>query len=145
MYPSGGLIELYSASTVWLQVILCSMPRLRHLNVSTCGDLTDNAFLLGPSEHNKPGSLALTSVDMSGCGGLTNVAVKHLTEACGPSLRSINLSWTEVGCLSTHRGNNHSQQKWYKLCWWRTYLPVQKSVNWIFPLTSADSRLCHMT
>ena len=38
----------------------------------------------------------LSSVDISGCGGITSVAVRHLTSLSGPHLRHVSISFTKI-------------------------------------------------
>ena len=35
-------------------------------------------------------------MDISGCGGITAVAVRHLTSLCGPFLRFVSISFTNI-------------------------------------------------
>ena len=85
-------------------------PGLKHLNVSSCKNITDDAFAIpnfkkGTSstgstfQTSQPGC-SLTSVDISGCHSLSTVAVKHLVSLCGPSLTSVNLAWTGINCVA---------------------------------------------
>ena len=83
-------------------------PGLKHLNLSSCRNITDAAFAVPNSESNTSETAAqsshpgcnLTSVDISGCQALSTVAVKHLVAICGPNLTSINLAWTGVSCTA---------------------------------------------
>ena len=97
-----------------MALICC--PGLKHLNLSSCQNITDEVFFLPHStnialvpesktimdtSHSKhsPGR-NLTSVDISGCNSLSTMAVRHLVDLCGPSLTTLNLSWTGVGCTA---------------------------------------------
>lgn len=90
-------------------------PGLKHLNLSSCLNITDAAFAVPNSESNtsetasaNTGSAThsshpgcnLTSVDISGCQALSTVAVKNLVAICGANLTSINLAWTGVSCTA---------------------------------------------
>ena len=90
-------------------------PGLKHLNLSSCRNITDTAFAVPNSESNtserasaNTGSAThsshpgcnLTSVDILGCQALSNVAVKYLVAICGANLTSINLAWTGVSCTA---------------------------------------------
>ena len=90
-------------------------PGLKHLNLSSCRNITDSAFALPnfgnststtsstksalPTYTSQPGG-NLTSVDISGCQSLSTVAVKYLVGLCGASLKSVNLAWTGVNCTA---------------------------------------------
>ncbi|XP_072174296.1 uncharacterized protein [Diadema setosum] len=90
-----------------IQILLMGLPKLSSLNLSMCGNITDNVFYLDesqlkpggdiPSSKHKPGS-NLVSVDLSGCQRLTNTCIRHLLELCGPKLRSLNVSCTNMDC-----------------------------------------------
>ena len=84
-------------------------PGLRHLNLSSCKNITDQAFAFTKlhdqgrpeaSQHACRAGANLASVDISGCRSLSSMAIKHLVDLCGPSLMSINLAWTGVGSIA---------------------------------------------
>ena len=84
-------------------------PGLRHLNLSSCKNITDQAFAFTKShdqgrpeasQHACRAGANLASVDISGCQSLSSMAIKHLVDLCGPSLMSINLAWTGVGSIA---------------------------------------------
>ena len=85
-------------------------PFLKHLNLSSCLNITDAAFALSNTNNNtsstassnhspQPGH-SLTSIDISGCQSLSAVAVKYLVGLCGANLTSINLAWTGINCTA---------------------------------------------
>ncbi|XP_056002186.1 uncharacterized protein LOC125662696 [Ostrea edulis] len=84
--------------------ILRNLHHLRHLNVSSCKNITDNAFLLNLDQHLRREEYgladsyecSLTSIDVSGCHGLTNMAVRNLVTMTGPTLQHVSMSWTNL-------------------------------------------------
>lgn len=90
--------------------ILKNLPDLRHLNVSSCNNITDRAFRLDKDQHKRRkhavengGSTevevypcSLTSIDVSGCRCLTNLAIHNLASLTGPTLQHVCLSWTKL-------------------------------------------------
>nr|XP_034319047.1 uncharacterized protein LOC117687055 [Crassostrea gigas]XP_034319048.1 uncharacterized protein LOC117687055 [Crassostrea gigas] len=84
--------------------ILKNLPELRHLNVSSCNNITDEAFLLDKDQHRRRKHTAetevypcsLTSIDVSGCRCLTNLAIHNLASLTGPTLQHVCLSWTKL-------------------------------------------------
>ena len=92
-------------------------PQLKHINLSSCKNITDKVFAINnghldasdvdithcPPGLSEPAYLAgknLTSVDVSGCQSLTSNAIRNLVDLCGPSLVSVNVAWTGVGCVA---------------------------------------------
>ncbi|XP_068711502.1 uncharacterized protein [Montipora foliosa] len=92
-------------------------PGLKHLNLSGCRNITDAAFALPTSVksslntcnaadsfssriHLSQPGCSLTSVDISGCGSISTVAVKYLVALCGPDLKSVNLACTGVDSIA---------------------------------------------
>lgn len=85
-------------------------PSLKHLNLSSCNNITDAAFALsnfkksasnkGSANHASQPGHSLTSVDISGCQSLSTVAVKYLVGLCGANLTSVNLAWTGMNCTA---------------------------------------------
>ena len=91
-------------------------PGLKHLNLSSCRNITDTAFALSNSELSSASSTAttnspssknpshpgsnITSVDISGCQSLSTTTVKYLVGLCGAKLKTINLAWTGVDCTA---------------------------------------------
>ena len=85
-------------------------PGLKHLNLSSCKNITDAAFAIRNSKkeamitdptHQMPhAGFGLTNVDISGCRSLSTDTVKHLVSLCGSSLTSINLAYTGVNCMA---------------------------------------------
>lgn len=85
-------------------------PGLKHLNLSSCKNITDAAFAIHNSKkeamitdptHQMPhAGFGLTNVDISGCRSLSTDTVKHLVSLCGSSLTSINLAYTGVNCMA---------------------------------------------
>ena len=53
----------------------------------------------GSSQYVRNAGSNLSSVDLSGCRSVSDLAIKHLVNLCGPSLVSVNLAWTGVGCV----------------------------------------------
>uniref|UniRef100_A0A8W8P275 F-box/LRR-repeat protein 2 n=1 Tax=Magallana gigas TaxID=29159 RepID=A0A8W8P275_MAGGI len=86
--------------------ILKNLPELRHLNVSSCNNITDGAFLLDKDQHRRRKHTtiretevypcSLTSIDVSGCRCLTNLAIHNLASLTGPTLQHVCLSWTKL-------------------------------------------------
>ncbi|XP_031574935.1 uncharacterized protein LOC116308603 isoform X2 [Actinia tenebrosa] len=97
-----------------VQIILMCCPGLEHLNISSCNNITDKAFAMSssspPNKSSKSppklsqralqGGKNLTSVDLSGCQSITSAAIKNLVALCGPTLTSVNISWTGLGCIA---------------------------------------------
>ena len=83
---------------------------LKHLGLASNEELTDDIFQFDNSvtsnsasetsinQASNVDSLSLTSIDLSGCLGVSSTAVRYLTMMCGPNLRSVNLSWTNMDC-----------------------------------------------
>ncbi|KAJ8313411.1 hypothetical protein KUTeg_009039 [Tegillarca granosa] len=108
-------LSLESCSSVNNEVVkavLKNLHNLQHLNISLC-DVTDTVFLINDElqlrremsqdiegvdfNHYECG---LVSVDVSGCRNLTSTAIRHLCTMCGPCLRNINISCTEIDCMA---------------------------------------------
>ncbi|XP_048580508.1 uncharacterized protein LOC5516976 [Nematostella vectensis] len=97
-----------------LQIIMMCCPSLQHLNLSSCKNITDNAFAINssnapnsaetsqhvPSQRALHAGSCLSSIDISGCQHLTSTSIKHLVELCGPTLTTVNVAWTGVGCVA---------------------------------------------
>lgn len=99
------------------QIILMCCPKLEHLNISSCKNLTDNVFDFTSSTDKSKLSQRvlqagrnLSSVDISGCQSLTSVAIRNLVLLCGSTLTSINIAWTGVGCIALLYLSGLSQQ-----------------------------------
>ncbi|XP_078330521.1 uncharacterized protein LOC144624537 [Crassostrea virginica] len=90
--------------------ILRNLHHLRHLNVSSCHNMTDKAFVLDRDQQKKRKLLvkkntedddpqpsypcSLTSIDLSGCRSLSNTAIQNLSRLTGPTLQHVCMSWT---------------------------------------------------
>ncbi|XP_078330513.1 uncharacterized protein LOC111111767, partial [Crassostrea virginica] len=90
--------------------ILRNLHHLRHLNVSSCHNMTDKAFVLDRDQQKKrkplekkntedddpqPGyPCSLTSIDLSGCRSLSNMAIQNIARLTGPTLQHVCMSWT---------------------------------------------------
>ncbi len=50
--------------------------------------------------HPSDVSLSLTGIDMSGCKTVSETTVRQLAVLCGPNLKSVNISWTNIDCIA---------------------------------------------
>nr|XP_022306081.1 uncharacterized protein LOC111112667 isoform X1 [Crassostrea virginica] len=90
--------------------ILRNLHHLRHLNVSSCHNMTDKAFVLDRDQQKIRKPLVkkntedddpqpshpclLTSIDLSGCRSLSNTAIRNIARLTGPTLQHVCMSWT---------------------------------------------------
>nr|XP_022308484.1 uncharacterized protein LOC111114467 isoform X2 [Crassostrea virginica] len=90
--------------------ILRNLHHLRHLNVSSCHNMTDKAFVLDRDQQKIMKPLvkkntedddpqpsfpcSLTSIDLSGCRSLSNKAIQNIARLTGPTLQHVCMSWT---------------------------------------------------
>ncbi|KAK3595456.1 hypothetical protein CHS0354_003448 [Potamilus streckersoni] len=114
--PSLTSISVDHCDTVTdevVQAMLQGISALRHLSVSGCLNLTDNVFLVNEKLQGTREAFCsvrsvmdldyechLVSVDISGCRKLTSTAIRHLCTLCGPTLKSINISWIQADCTA---------------------------------------------
>ncbi|XP_033624603.1 uncharacterized protein LOC117288031 [Asterias rubens] len=95
-------------SNKFVQKLLKGLQHLTHLNLSVCSEVTDNVFALSETQglledrtgrqDQVTGGYNLSSVDLSGNQQLTSTCIRHLTELCGPRLRCLNVSATQMDC-----------------------------------------------
>ncbi|XP_059155825.1 uncharacterized protein LOC131940922 [Physella acuta] len=94
-----------------IQALLKNAVNLQILNIAHCG-ITDKVFLLNEAKQLareacfKLPQMAdeydckLQTVNVSRCKSFTSTGVRHLCTLCGPTLQSLNISWTKVDCTS---------------------------------------------
>ncbi|XP_074649241.1 uncharacterized protein LOC141904540 [Tubulanus polymorphus] len=92
-----------------VHTILVFLPRLKHLGLSSCNELTDEVFLIREEdqllqERHESDSLemlsSLTSVDISACQKIGSMGIRNLVTLCGRTLNHLDFSWTKVDCMS---------------------------------------------
>ena len=90
-------ISLPLLSLTVIQAILKSP--IKHISCENC-----NQLQLFPLESNVSvaarQSSHLVSINVSGCYNISNTFVRHLTSVHGPTLKNVNISWTNVDCTA---------------------------------------------
>ncbi|KAH9509912.1 hypothetical protein Btru_044601 [Bulinus truncatus] len=94
-----------------VQNLLRNAPTLHSLNIAH-SEITDKVFLINEVKQLAREAFlkipnitdvydsCLQSLDISGCQNITSTCIRHLCTLCGPTLRSVNMSWTKIDCTS---------------------------------------------
>ena len=81
-----------------MQGLLKSCPSIEELICEECDQLQDSSFVKHLGFKNI--GCNLTSVNVSGCQKISSTFVRCLTDVTRTKLKAINLSWTNVDCIS---------------------------------------------
>ena len=73
---------------------------LSTLNISSNQMLTDQLFDFSEIDTKKVKICPLSRIDLSGCQGVSSTSIRHMLSLFGPTLQSINISWTKIDCTA---------------------------------------------
>lgn len=82
------------------QNIISKCISLGMLNISCNQMLTDKLFDFSEEGSRNVNICSLSRIDLSGCQGISSTTVRHVSFLFGPSLQSIDISWTKIDCTS---------------------------------------------